>query len=110
MIREAARALVDGKPRLIRLSPDPGARPVPEGVEEVKPMTCFSGGTLDIFIEPHQPTPRLLVVGSLPVARALAHLGKAMSYGVTAVDPTGGGAMAQTPTRCCARWRRSRST
>jgi xanthine dehydrogenase accessory factor len=93
VVREAARALVDGAPRLIRLSPDPGARPVPEGIEEV-PMTCFSGGTLDIFIEPHHPTPRLLVVGSLPVARALAHLGKAMSYNVVAVDPTGGDAMA----------------
>jgi xanthine dehydrogenase accessory factor len=93
VVREAARALVDGAPRLIRLSPDPGARPVPEGIEEV-PMTCFSGGTLDIFIEPHHPTPRLLVVGSLPVAQALAHLGKAMSYHVVAVDPTGGDAMA----------------
>ncbi|NIP80474.1 MAG: XdhC family protein, partial [Actinobacteria bacterium] len=92
VVQEAARALVDGHPRLIRLSPDPGSRPVPEGVEEV-PMTCFSGGTLDIFIEPHQPTPRLLVVGSLPVARALAHLGKAMGYQVTAVDPGGGEAM-----------------
>lgn len=89
----AARALVDGSPRLIRLSPNPGANPVPTGVEEV-PMTCFSGGTLDIFIEPHQPAPHLLVVGSLPVAQALARLGKAMSYRVTAVDTDGGDAMA----------------
>lgn len=88
----AARALVDGSPRLIRLSPDPGANPVPAGIEEV-PMTCFSGGTLDIFIEPHQPAPHLLVVGSLPVAQALVHLGKAMSYRVTAVDAEGGDEM-----------------
>ena len=93
VVREAARALADGAPRLIRLSPDHGARPVPKGIEEVA-MTCFSGGTLDIFIEPHQPTPRLLVVGSLPVAQALAHLGKAMNYHVVAVDPTRGDAMA----------------
>jgi xanthine dehydrogenase accessory factor len=93
VVQEAARALVDGTPRLIRLSPDPGAQPTPDGVEEVA-MTCFSGGTLDIFIEPHQPTPRLLVVGSLPVAQALAHLGKAMSYHVVAVDPGEGDAMA----------------
>jgi xanthine dehydrogenase accessory factor len=57
-------------------------------------MTCFSGGTLDVFIEPHQPRPQLLIVGSLPVAQALAHLGKAMSYRVSAVDPDGGQAMA----------------
>lgn len=93
VVREAVRALADGTPRLIRLSPDPGAAPVPEGIEEV-PMTCFSGGTLDIFIEPHAPRPHLLVVGSLPVAQALAHLGKAMGYTVTAVDPAGGEAMA----------------
>lgn len=93
IVREAARALVDGAPRLIRLSPDPGSQAVPEGIEEVA-MTCFSGGTLDIFIEPHQPTPRLLVVGGLPVAQALAHLGKAMGYHVIAVDPGGGDAMA----------------
>ena len=89
VVRAAVRALADGSARLIRLSPDPGSRPVPEGIEEV-PMTCFSGGTLDIFIEPHQPAPRLLVVGGLPVARALARLGSDMSYAVTVVDPAGG--------------------
>jgi xanthine dehydrogenase accessory factor len=93
VIAEAARALVDGSARLIRLSPDPGSAEVPEGIAEV-PMTCFSGGTLDIFVEPHRPTPRLLVVGNLPVAQALAHLGKALSYRVIAVDPTGSEAMA----------------
>ncbi|MFN8452471.1 MAG: hypothetical protein U0521_28675 [Anaerolineae bacterium] len=35
------------------------------------PLTCFSGGTLEIYIEPQYPQPRLLVVGDLPVARAL---------------------------------------
>lgn len=88
VLQAAARALADGKSRLIRLSPQPGSQPVPEGVEEV-PMTCFSGGTLEIFIEPHQPAPHLLVVGNLPVARALARLGKAMDYRVTAVDAEG---------------------
>jgi xanthine dehydrogenase accessory factor len=52
-------------------------------------MTCFSGGTLEIYIEPHYPQPRLLVVGNLPVARALVALGKVMSYEIVAVDPDG---------------------
>jgi xanthine dehydrogenase accessory factor len=52
-------------------------------------MTCYSGGTLEIFIEPQHPRPRLLIVGGLPVAQALAHLGAAMNYQVVAVDPTG---------------------
>lgn len=86
VVREALKAMADGSPRLVRLSPDPGSAPLPAGIVEV-PMTCFSGGTLDIFIEPQQPAPVLLVVGELPVARALIRLGKALDYRVTAVDP-----------------------
>lgn len=89
VIREAALALIDGSTRLIRLSPDPGASDLPDGIEEMA-MTCFSGGTLDIFIEPRHPPPRLLVVGNLPVARMLVQLGQAMSYEVTVIDPTDG--------------------
>jgi xanthine dehydrogenase accessory factor len=49
------------------------------------PMTCFSGGTIEVYIEPQQPRPRLIVVGHLPVAQSLIHLGKAMNYRVIAV-------------------------
>ncbi len=52
-------------------------------------MTCFSGGTLDVYIEPQQPRPRLVVVGDLPVARSLVELGRAMSYHVVAVLSAG---------------------
>jgi xanthine dehydrogenase accessory factor len=52
-------------------------------------MTCFSGGTLEIYIEPHYPQPRLLVVGNLPVACALVALGKVMNYEIVAVVPDG---------------------
>lgn len=86
VVREALAALHDGRSRLVRLSPDPGAQQPREGVRDVA-MTCYSGGTLEIFIEPHPPRPRLLVVGGLPVARALAHLGHAMSYHVIVADP-----------------------
>lgn len=86
VVREALAALRDDRSRLIRLSPDPQAQPPREGVSDV-PMTCFSGGTLEIFIEPHQPRPRLLIVGALPAARALAHLGRAMNYQVVVADP-----------------------
>ena len=91
VVQEARRALADDKSRLIRLSPDPeaeAARGLPEGVQVV-PMTCYSGGTLDVYIEPQQPRPHLLIVGHLPVAQALAHLGRAMAFRVTAVVPSG---------------------
>jgi xanthine dehydrogenase accessory factor len=97
VIDQGTRCIADGKARLIRLTPEPGRHPVPDGVEEVE-LTCFSGGTLDIFIEPHYPAPRLIVVGNMPVARALVRLSKAMRYTVTAVDTTGGDDMSHADT------------
>lgn len=91
VIQEALKALADGEPRLIRLSTDPPGQERREGVLDL-PMTCFSGGTLEIYIEPQLPLPRLMVIGSLPVARALVELGQAMNYRVIAVDPDGSGA------------------
>src|SRR5512143_1355063 len=86
VVREARRAIVADRSVLLRLSPNPGAEPLPPGMVEV-PMTCFSGGTIDVYIEPQQPRPRLIVVGHLPVAQSLIHLGKAMNYRVIAVAP-----------------------
>jgi xanthine dehydrogenase accessory factor len=83
--REAALALADGQPRLVSLSPEPDPHPRP-GVTAL-PMTCHSGGTVDIYIEPVLPAPRLVIFGLSPVARTLAQLGKAMAYQVDLVDP-----------------------
>jgi len=83
--REAASALLDGKPRLISLSPEPEL-PARAGVTPLA-MTCHSGGTVDIFLEPVLAAPRLVVFGVSPVARAVAQLGKAMGYLVDVVDP-----------------------
>src|SRR5215470_2007690 len=74
--REARRALADGKPRLVSLTPDPAGESRP-GISAL-PMTCHSGGTVDIYLEPILPAPRLLLFGTSPVVRALAQLGKAM--------------------------------
>ena len=91
VVREALAALRDGEGRLLRLSPDPSAQAPRPGLRDVA-MTCYSGGTLEIFVEPQLPRPRLLVVGGLPVARALASLGRAMSYHVVVADPDHAGA------------------
>jgi xanthine dehydrogenase accessory factor len=84
VVREARRALADGRPRLLALSPDPAAERRP-GVA-VFPMTCHSGGSVEIYLDPILPAARLLVFGVSPIARALARLGKAMGYSVWAVD------------------------
>lgn len=90
VIREALKALKEGRSRFIRLSPDPEQLTPRDGLVDF-PLTCFSGGTLEIYIEPQYPQPRLMVIGSLPVARALVSLGKVMNYDVIAVDPDGDG-------------------
>jgi xanthine dehydrogenase accessory factor len=50
-------------------------------------MTCHSGGSVDIYIEPVLPAPTVLVFGVAPVAQALARLAKGMGYSVVASDP-----------------------
>ena len=85
VVREAAAALRECSPRLISLSPDPGADRRP-GVAAF-PMTCHSGGSVDIYLEPILPAPRLLLFGVSPTAQALARLGKVMGYSVDVVDP-----------------------
>jgi xanthine dehydrogenase accessory factor len=85
VVRESRAALAEGRPRLVSLSPDPSADRRP-GVT-VFPMTCHSGGSVDIYIEPVLPAPRLVVFGTTPVAQALARLGKGMGLSVDAVVP-----------------------
>ncbi len=85
--REALRALGDGKPRLVSLSPEPERHAIP-GVTAL-PMTCHSGGSVDIYLEPVLPAPRLLLFGDSPCARALAQLGGVMGYFVEVAAAAG---------------------
>jgi xanthine dehydrogenase accessory factor len=86
---QARAALEDGQPRLVSLDPDPESQRRP-GLR-VFPMTCHSGGSVEIHIQPVLPAPRLIVYGVAPTARALARLAKAMGYAVYAVDPVADG-------------------
>jgi xanthine dehydrogenase accessory factor len=85
--REAIRALADGQPRLLRLSKDPpsDARRA-DGIVELV-MTCHSGGTMEIYVEPHLPAPTLWVAGTTPIAGALVALGAAAGYRISLFDP-----------------------
>jgi len=85
VLLEAMRAIADGKPRLLNLSPEAegGERP---GVVFL-PMTCESGGTVEIYVEPVLPAARLVIFGSSPAARVLSRIAHAMGYRVEIVDP-----------------------
>ena len=50
-------------------------------------ITCHSGGTLDVYIEPVLPKPHILILGRSPVGRTLATLGKAINYSVSVAAP-----------------------
>jgi xanthine dehydrogenase accessory factor len=83
VVKEALKALADGQPRLIRISPSSSPE---EGIVDYT-MTCHSGGTLDIYIEPVLPKPHILILGRSPVAKTLARLGNAIGYAISAVAP-----------------------
>lgn len=80
--KEALKALAEGKPRLVRITPSPDD---PEqGIVDYT-MTCHSGGAMEIYIEPVLPKPHLLILGRSPVAQTLALLGKTIGYEVEVV-------------------------
>src|SRR6476646_4232311 len=87
VVREALRSLVDGHPRLLRLSktaPAEGRRG--DGVVELV-MTCHSGGTLEIYVEPHLPAPSLWLAGTTPIVGALTTPAAATGWRVSVFDP-----------------------
>ena len=88
VISEAAEVIRADRARLVRLSSEPDGQEPRNGMTDLS-MTCFSGGTMEIYIEPHQPQPQLLIVGDSPIAKALVVLGKAMGYAVTGASIPG---------------------
>ena len=80
--------MADGQSRLVSIAPqdalaDLGAAPGEErgGVFYAK-NSCPSQGTMDVFVEPVLPSPRLLILGASPVAVALARLAPSMGFAV----------------------------
>jgi len=79
--RSAAAVLRDGKPRLIRVKPkDAVAGSIDADGTELHRSYCPSGGTVDLFLEPMRPAPRIILCGASPVALALADLAPRLGY------------------------------
>ncbi|WP_205617531.1 XdhC family protein [Pelomicrobium methylotrophicum] len=85
VIKIARRALEEGQPYLIRISPERSVESE-NGIMDFG-MTCHSGGTLDIFVDPIIPRPGLLVLGASPAAQALAALAKRVGFQVLVAFP-----------------------
>jgi xanthine dehydrogenase accessory factor len=79
------KALENGQARLIRVSPNKADK-AEEGIIDFG-MTCHSGGTLDIFIDPIIARPSLLVIGVSPSAQSLVALAHRSGFDVIAAFP-----------------------
>lgn len=87
VVREAKKAIRDGAPRFLRLIGSGAAvSESPNGVLTF-PITCHSGGTMDVYLEPVLPRPQLILLGSSPVAVTLARLAKVLNFEVDVLDP-----------------------
>jgi xanthine dehydrogenase accessory factor len=91
--KAAKEALADGKPRLVSVQPpdvlqEQGLNAGEEraGVRFARNM-CPSRGTMDVFVEPVLPRPRMVIFGASPVAVAIADLGRRMGFSVTVCAP-----------------------
>ena len=90
VVKAARQCMADGQSRLVSIAPkdvlaDLGAAAGEErdGVFFAK-NSCPSQGTMDVFVEPVLPSPRLLILGASPVAVALARLAPSMGFDVAA--------------------------
>jgi xanthine dehydrogenase accessory factor len=89
VVKAARQCMADGQSRLVSIAPkdalaELGAAAGEErgGVFYAK-NSCPSQGTMDVFVEPVLPSPRLLILGASPVAVALASLAPSMGFAVT---------------------------
>jgi xanthine dehydrogenase accessory factor len=77
------RAMERGEPLLLRILPGAAeGEPQPEEGSVTVKNPCLSGGALEVFLDPHLPAPTIRVVGSAPIAIALADLAQQMGYAV----------------------------
>ncbi len=83
VIREALRSLADGQPRLVKICPDGSELAADDPDVVVAVSSCASEGTVEVFIQPHLPSPLLRVVGDSPAGRTLAGLARTIGWRVT---------------------------
>jgi xanthine dehydrogenase accessory factor len=83
VVKEALKAIETGEPQLIRIGVSTSTE---KGIVDYT-MTCHSGGTLEIYIEPVLPKPHIVILGRSPVGQILAKLSKAINFTVAIAAP-----------------------
>jgi len=85
VLRTVQQVLADGRARLIRIAPagEGSERDLGDVLEFG--MSCHSGGTLELFVDPVLPRAQLVVIGDSPVAQSLGQLAPRVGFAVTVV-------------------------
>ncbi len=93
VLKAARESIADGEPRLVSVQPEDlladsgvSAGEERDGIRFARNM-CPSQGTMDVFVEPVIPRPELIILGSSPVAIALATLAKPLGFARTICAP-----------------------
>jgi xanthine dehydrogenase accessory factor len=85
VLKTVRLALADGRARVVRIAPssEGEVRELDDVLEFG--MSCHSGGTVELFVDPILARARLTVVGDSPLAVALSSLGPRVGLPVTVV-------------------------
>lgn len=90
VVRQSLKAMSDGEPRLLLIgAPEDLQTRARDGLLTF-PTSCASEGALEIYIEPHLPTPQLVIVGRSPVVDTMATLANGLGWRTVIVDDEGG--------------------
>src|SRR3984957_12759044 len=89
VVKAARQCMADGQSRLVSIAPKDALAELGAAAGEERggvffaKNSCPSQGTMDVFVEPVLPSPRLLILGASPVAVAVARLAPSMGFAVT---------------------------
>ncbi len=85
VLRTVRQVLADGRARLIRIAPAEEGHEKDLGDVLEFGMSCHSGGTLELFVDPVLPRAQLVVIGASPVALSLTQLAPRVGFAVTLI-------------------------
>ena len=84
VIKEALEAIREQAPRLVRIQPEDQAMDKP-GVKNYR-MTCMSGGSVEVYIEPIAQISQVQIFGRSHIAMALSQIATAAGFRVNVVS------------------------
>lgn len=84
VIKEALEAIEEQTPRLVRIQPNDSPNDQ-VGVKNYR-MTCMSGGTVEVYIEPIMQVTKIHIFGRSHISKALCEIGRAAGFYVNIVS------------------------